>query len=303
VARTSRKREREALAAPVAPEAPQQAATWVLEPRREGVWSSLVDTFRHRRLILFFAVRAIERRYRRTVLGRLWLVLRPLLPVVVAALVFGRLLDVSSDGKPYFVFLLVGMAPWTLFAGAATWATRSLEINRGLLRRLYVPRLIVPLATTSPAVLEFAINLCLIAATGIGYRIATGTGWIVVGPGWLASLAAAAGALALAFGLGLWTSVYAARARDVRFALGYLLGIWQFLTPVIYPVTVVPERWRALLDLNPMTAVVTTFRWGMLGAPPPAARSIVAGAAVTAAVLVSGIWFFLRKESESVDRI
>ena len=282
---------------------PGAGEAWTLTPRREGVWYALAETVRYRRLIGFFAARAIERRYRRTVLGRVWLVLRPLLPVAVAALVFGHLLDADSDGKPYFLFLLIGMAPWTLFAGAAMWATRSLEINRGLLRRLYVPRLLLPLATTSPAVLEFGINLCLIAASSIGYRIATGHGWVVVGPGWIASLAAATGALALAFGLGLWTSVYAARARDVRFALGYLLSIWQFLTPIIYPLSLVPERWRLLVDLNPMTAVVTTFRWGLLGDPQPGVRCLVAGSLVNALVLISGVWFFLRKEGDSVDRM
>jgi lipopolysaccharide transport system permease protein len=277
--------------------------TWRLEPRGEGTGAGLVEAIRYRRLVRFFAARAIERRYRRTVLGRLWLVLRPLLPVVVAALVFGRLLDVRSDGKPYFIFLLVGMAPWTFFAGAVTWATRSLEINRGFLRRIYVPRLIVPIATTSPAILEFGINLCLIAATAIGYRIATGNGWVQVGPGWLAALGASVAALALGIGIGFWTSVYAARARDVRFALGYVLSLWQFVTPVIYPVSVVPERWRILLDLNPLTGIVTSFRWGLLGDPVPETRSLVAGGSVLGVVLLSGIWFFLRKEADSVDKI
>lgn len=276
---------------------------WTIEPRTETAAFRVREVWRYRRMARFFARRAVERLYRRTILGRAWLLIRPLFPLVVKALIFGVLLSVPADGIPYFLFLVVGTASWELFVSCATWATRSLEFNRGLLTRVYVPRLILPVATMAPAFITFGIHLAVIAAA-YGWYAVRGTPapfggvgqlrWVVLGTllAWL-----------MALGLGLITSVAAASARDVRFTLAYVLEFWGFLTPVLYSTSAMPERWRWLFQLNPMTSVVEMFKYGMFGVGTVEPRGI-ASTLVTVVVLLSvGIWYFTRAESQAVDRI
>lgn len=308
----------EAAASPVAPSAgphrtappgergmdPRDAALpdeWVIEPRSIGLFRSCQEVWRYRRMVRFFAARAVEKLYRRTVLGRAWILIRPLFPVVVGTVIFGELLNAPSDDVPYFLFLLVSSAVWGLFSGSVMWATRSLELNRKILKRLYVPRLILPVAMVAPALLEFAIYLGLIVAAA-AYYAAQGHLYVAGGPRLLAALGAAAASLLLALGVGLWTSVLGALARDVRFTLSYVLSFWLYLTPVIYPLSAVPERWRWLCALNPMASLVETFRWGVLGIGGPDPRALGMAAIVLVAVVTAGLWFFVRAEAAAIDR-
>ena len=276
--------------------------SWVILPRREGLRSFFLEAWERRALLPFFSQRFLEKVYGRTVLGVGWLLIRALVPPVTAAFVFGRLIGVGPVGMPYLLFVLSGMMSWQLFDQSLMWATRSLEMNRRLLSRMYFPRLLLPLASVTPALVEFLVQLVFLAVAA--YCLAGG------GPPRLpgaAGILGAAGAvslsLALAVGIGLWTSVWGAYYRDVRFSLRYILGVWYLLTPVLYPADRFPASLRWLLLANPMAASVEAFRWGIFGGQPPSGAHAALAAVQAAALLASGFWFFTRVESRAVERM
>jgi len=273
---------------------------WVIEPRREGVRARLADVWRYRRLLRFFCWKSLQKLYARTWLGASWLFIRPLFPLAVNTLIFGGVLGVGSNGVPYFLFLVVGSSIWDFFSSALTWGTRSLELNRGFMSRIYIPRLILPIASMTPAFLNFAIHLGVFATALAYFRVTTGiwyfTPWNL---GW--AVLSFALALLLALGIALWISVPALQARDIRFTLGYVLGFWIFLTPVLYPLKVAPQ-YEWLLSLNPMVAVVNGFKYGLLGIGPNNLRDFEVSGLLTLVVLASGFWFFGRAEAEAGDK-
>jgi lipopolysaccharide transport system permease protein len=284
---------------PLSSPAPQ---AFVVEPRRPGVAERLRELRQSRALFSFFARRALEKIYARTVLGWGWLLARPLIDVGTRALIFGGLLGAPSGGIPYFLFFLAGMTIWSLFERTTWWATRGIELNRGLLRKIYVPRLVLPLASASPAIVEFAVYLgMLVLALGF-FVLHDGHLYLSTGPQLLAAVAAVALALGLALGISLWTSVLAARARDVRFTLQYALGFWFFLTPVIYPLSAVPDKFKTLAAVNPMSAIVELFRYGLLGA---GGEVTALGLAISIGSVVvigaGGLVFFARHEAAAVE--
>ena len=277
------------------------STVWVIEPRREGLKARLRDVWRYRRLVRFFAIKTLQKLYAGTVLGWTWLFIRPLVPLLVNTLVFAGVLGVGSYGVPYFLFLVTGTAIWEFFASAFTWGTRSLQLNRAFMTRIYVPRLIMPVAAMSPAFFNLAISLSVLVAALIYYRATTGINHLTPpNLGW--ALVALALTIVLALGLSLWTSVPALQARDVRFTIGYVLGFWVFLTPVLYPLNVAPER-QWLLALNPMAAIVNAFKYGVLGIPVLNVQHLGLSAAIGTAILVSGFWFFSRAEATAADKV
>jgi lipopolysaccharide transport system permease protein len=274
---------------------------WEISPHRGTVREAVAAAWRYRQLLGFFAARALEKRYARTVLGRLWLLIRPLFPVVVGALVFGRLLGVGSEGRPYFLFYLVGTTLWSLFEGSLVWATRSLELNRKFLRRIYVPRLLLPVAMTAPAILDLGIRIGLIAIASTYFVLAEGTEMAPIARIPLALLPLALAYL-LALGVATFTSVIGAGIRDVRFALAYVLSLVMFLSPVVYPLEVVPERYRWIAALNPLAGLLESFRSCVLGTGPVEIGSLVYPAVVAVALLAFGLRFFVRAEAAALDR-
>jgi lipopolysaccharide transport system permease protein len=274
---------------------------WVIQPRQEGLVARLRDVWRYRKLLSFFAVRSIQKLYRRTVLGWSWILIRPLFPLLVNTVIFGGVLGIGSHGVPYFLFLVTGNALWELFASSVMWGTRSLEINRGFMSKIYVPRLIMPVATMAPAYVNFAITLGVLAVALVYYRMTTGMFYLTAANlGW--ALLAVVMSAALALGISLWTSVPALQARDVRFTLGYVLGFWVFLTPVLFPLDL-PPRWAWALMLNPMAAIVNAFKYGVLGLPVLNVRDLSVAAVIIAVVGLSGLWFFGRAEATAADRV
>jgi homopolymeric O-antigen transport system permease protein len=285
---------------------PQRAASleeWVIEPRLRGLAARLKEMWRYRFLLRYFAARVMEKTYARTFLGRLWIFIRPLFPVLVNTLVFGSLIGVSSGAVPYFLFFLAGTASWQLFDQSLLWATRSLELNRKFINRLYFPRMILPIASVAPAVVQCLIYLALILIAAGYYYLTQGKLYLVPGPNLLLALLSMGLSVALAVGIGLWTSVVGAYARDVRFTLRYVLSFWFYLTPVIYPSTYIPEKLRWLVALNPMAALVETFKWGMLGVGEFHLVPLLTAVATIVAVSAGGLWYFARAESASVDKL
>jgi lipopolysaccharide transport system permease protein len=276
---------------------------WTIEPRTSGAGARVREVWAYRRLVRFFASRTVAKLYQKTILGRAWLFIRPLFPLLVKTLVFGGLLGVSFEGVPYFLGLLVGTTVWDFFASALMWATRGLELNRGLIEKVYVPRVILPLANMAPGLLNLAIYVGVIAASLLYYLAVDGRLYLGSPSHLPLALLAAALAGVLAFAIGLFTSVLGAAARDVRFTLAYVLDFWALLSPVMYPLTAVPAEWRPLMLLNPMAAFVETFKFGVLGVGQLDLRALAIASAVTAATLAAGLWFFGRAEAEAVDRV
>jgi lipopolysaccharide transport system permease protein len=274
---------------------------WVIEPRREGLPARFRDVWRYRRLMRFFASRSLQKLYANTVLGWAWIFIRPLVPLLVNTIVFAGLLRVGSHGVPYFLFLTTGNTIWEFFASAVTWGTRSLELNRGFMSKVYVPRLIMPVAAMAPSYLYLSINCAVLAGALIYYRVTTGVNYLAfLNLGW--AVAALVLTIMLALGISLWTSVLALQARDVRFTLGYVLGFWVFLTPVLYPLNV-PERWQWAISLNPMAAIVNAFKYGVLKIPVLNLEHLGIAALISGATICSGLWFFNRADAMAADKL
>jgi lipopolysaccharide transport system permease protein len=254
----------------------------------------------HRRQFGFFGRRLIEKRFIRTWLGIAWIPLRPALDVGMRALLFGGLLTVSSEGLPYMVFFAIGMAAWTVLESTALWATRSLEVNRSVLRRIHVPRIVPLTSAIAPAIMEFTLYLSIGLIAVVYYGIADGITYIRL-PFDTSGLVALGGLAILVItglGIGLWTSPFVAQARDIRFGFGYVAALWQFTTPVIYPISAIPERYRPIAEHNPATAPVDAFKHALLGTPGPSWTSWLISVGFAAALLASGWWFFSRREQE-----
>jgi lipopolysaccharide transport system permease protein len=279
------------------------ADQWVIEPRGRNVRARLLEVWTFRRLFAYFGMRAVERLYQSTALGAAWLFIRPLFPLAINAFVFGGVLGIKSPGVPYFLFLLVGSSIWDLFSSGLMWATRSLQLNRGLLGRMYFPRIIVPIATLAVAFVNFFITLAVLIGALIYYRITDGL-WYLAGPGHLVwALVAVVLAATFALAIGLWTAPMNAQYRDVRFTLSMVLGFWALLTPVMYPVSAVPPRYVWVVYLNPLAGIVQAFKWGVLGIESLQPTILAIDTALVLGVLLSGFWYFARAEGDAVDRI
>lgn len=261
----------------------------------------LRDVWRYRRLMRFFMSRTLQKLYANTILGWAWIFIRPLVPLTVNTLIFAGVLNVGSHGVPYFLFLTVGSTIWEFFASCVLWGTRSLELNRGFMAKVYVPRLIMPVSAMAPAYLYLGINILVLTGAIIYYRVTMGTNFLTVANlGW--AVLAFFCTLLLALGISLWTSVLALQARDVRFTLGYVMGFWVFLTPVLYPLNV-PEKWQWAMALNPMAAIVEAFKYGVLGIPVLNVPHMGIAILIMLAVLASGAWFFNRADATAADKL
>jgi lipopolysaccharide transport system permease protein len=276
-------------------------AEWVITPGRTGVIATVVDVWRHRRLLGFIGTRALRKVYRRTVLGWLWLFINPLFPLLLRALIFGGLLGVSSSGLPYFLFLLAGSLVWDTFASSLVWGTRGLEMNRHLTDEIYLPRALLPVGTMTPAFLDFGVKAVVFAAAVAYYAVVDDRVYLRGGLPLLWAGAALVLALAFSLALTFFTSLWGETTRDMRFTLGQLLAVWYLLTPILYPLSEVPEAHRGWMMLNPMAIVVETFKWGLFGIGELRPFAFGATAAGVFVLLVAGIAYFARAEAQAID--
>ena len=251
------------------------------------------DLWRYRDVALQMAVRDIKVRYRQTILGAAWAVLQPLGTMVVFTIFFGRLAKVPSDGVPYPVFSLAALVPWTYFATAASNGSASLVGNQHLVAKVYFPRVLVPLAAVLMPVVDLAASFGMLIVLMAWYQVVP-TPAIVALP-----LYVLLGVLT-AFAVTLWTSALTVRYRDVRYVLPFVIQIWLFVSPVAYPASMVPERWRPLYAINPMATVVEGFRSSLLGTPAPGSMAMIALVTVAAA-LAAGVAYFRSVEGSIVD--
>lgn len=280
-----------------------RAPKWVIEPVESGLVTQLREVWRYRRMLWFLSVQGVQRRYVGFKLGMLWLFIHPLVPIAIGTLVFGGLLNVPSDGVPYFLFFLTGMTVWMLFEQSTLWATRSLEMNKGLIKKVYFPRVIVPVAAVAPALTRAGVYALLLLGTGVYYFITDGRSYLQFGPRLGVAASAAALSIVFAVALGLWLAVWQVRVRDVRYTLRYVLRFWNYLTPVMYPLSQVPEQYRWLIFLNPMASLVEAFKWGLLGIGEMNVAATLSSVGVVMLTLTGGVWYFNRSEATVVDKL
>ena len=259
-------------------------------------WTSLEfrELWEYRELLYFLIWRDVKVRYKQTALGAAWAVIQPFFMMVVFSLFFGRLAKVPSDGIPYPVFTFCALLPWQLFANALTESSNSLVGNQNLITKVYFPRLVVPISAVLGGLVDFVIAFVILLGMMLYYGIVPG--WAIVTlPGFILL------AVLTALGVGLWLSALNVQYRDVRYTIGFLVQLWLFLTPVAYPSSIVPEKWRPLYGLNPMAGVVEGFRWALLGKSQPPGSMLWVSVAVVIVILFGGLYYFRRMEQQFAD--
>jgi len=291
----------EPFAAPTGPSA-EPPPTVVIQATRGLSALQLRAVWEYRELLYFMVWRDVKVRYKQTALGVIWVVLQPLLSTLVFTVIFGILLEVPSNGLPYPIFAYAGLLPWQYFAGSLTRTSTNLVDNANLITKVYFPRLTIPLSGVLSGLVDFAVGSILLAVLMLIYRVPL-TPAVLLLPFFLLL------AMVTALGFGLWLSALNVRYRDIKQLIPFIVQIWMYLTPVIWPVTIIPEQFRPLLALNPMTGVVSGFRWALLG-DASAVTGLQAPAALFAlsvlialAVLVSGLFFFRSTERTFADII
>jgi lipopolysaccharide transport system permease protein len=267
--------------------------TFYIDPPSGWTSIGLGELWEYRELLYFLTLRDVKVRYKQTALGAAWAIIQPVFMMAVFSLFFGRLAKVPSDGIPYPIFTFCALLPWQLFAHALTESSNSLVANERLITKVYFPRLIVPMAAVLGGLVDFAVAFVILIIMMLYYGIV---------PGWAILTLPAFILLAVmtALGVGLWLSALNVKYRDVRYTINFLIQFWLFATPVAYPSSIVPERWRVLYGLNPMAGVVDGFRWALLGKQPPGAMLAVSVAAVIV-ILIGGLYYFRRMEQEFAD--
>jgi lipopolysaccharide transport system permease protein len=271
------------------------APTRRLQPAQSWRNRVVAELWAYRELMFFFVWRDVKVRYKQTLLGAAWAILQPLMTMVVFTIFFGRLARIPSDGLPYPVFSLMALVPWMYFASALSACSTSLTGYQHIISKVYFPRLIVPFAAVIAPLVDFAIGFAILAAMLVWYGIVP-TASIV----WLPALLLLA--VATAAGVGVWLAALNVRYRDVRYVVPFVVQLWMFATPVAYPASLVPERWRAVYYLNPMAGVIEGFRWALAGGPAPGALTLVS-ATVVVALIIGGSVYFRRVEGTFADVI
>ncbi len=275
----------------------------VLRPTRGLGGLNAGEIWAYRDLVWLLAWRDIAVRYKQTVLGPLWFVLQPVLTTLVFTVVFGKVARIPTAGVPPVLFYLCGLVGWNYFAQTFQATSATLVGNAALFGKVYFPRLVVPLSIVVSNLVPFAIQLLTFAAFFVGFKLTDAAGRFAVQPSIALFPLVVVHLAALSLGVGLWFTALNAKYRDFGFVAGFVLQLWLFVTPVIYPLSSVPARWRGVASLNPVTMPIESLRHMLLdgGDPDPALIAISLG--ITALVLVTGLLVFRRVERTFVDTV
>lgn len=267
----------------------------VIEPKKGWISIDLRDLWHYRDLLYILTTRDIKVRYKQTLLGAAWAVIQPLFTMLIFTLFFGRLAGMPSDGIPYPLFAYAGLLPWTFFSNAVTNSGNSLVGNSNLITKVYFPRMIIPMASVGSGLVDFAIAFLLLLAMmfyyGVGFSVNILMLPVLV---ILTSL--------LAVGVGMWMSALNVKYRDIRYALPFLIQLGMFATPIIYPMSLVPEKWRWLIALNPLSGQIEAYRSAFFGKPFDW-FALGISAVITFAVLIYAAFTFKRMEKSFADII
>lgn len=265
-----------------------------IEPSHGWISLKLRELWDYRELLYFLAWRDIKVRYKQTLLGASWAILQPFFTMIIFSIFFGRLAKIPSDGVPYPIFAYAALVPWTFFAHSLTQASNSLVTSGNMIKKVYFPRLAVPIATVFSGVVDFALAFSVLLGMMVYYGI-----FPTLNALWLPAFFLLA--LATSLGVGLWLSAMNVRYRDIRHTIPFLTQFWLFATPIAYPSSLLSEPWRTLYGLNPMVGVVEGFRWGLLGTDTAPGPIIAASSLMALAILISGAFYFRRVEKTFAD--
>lgn len=272
--------------------------TPVIQIRPTKGWASLQlrALWEYRELLYFLAWRDIKVRYKQTVLGAGWAIIQPVTTMLIFTIIFGRLAKIPSDNIPYPIFCFCALLPWNYFASAFSRSSGSLVNNAHLISKVYFPRLVIPISSLLSGLLDFAIAFLFLIGMMFYYHIVP-TITIL----WLPLFMLMA--IAAALGVGLWLGALDVLYRDIGYLVPFLSQIWMYATPVVYPSSLIPEKWRLLYGLNPMAGVVEGFRWALIGRGTKPGPTLFVSAFVTIILLVSGAFYFRRMEKTFADII
>jgi lipopolysaccharide transport system permease protein len=265
-----------------------------IEPSAGWVPINLKELWAFRELFYFLTWRDIKVRYKQTELGITWAIIQPFLTMVIFSLFFGKLAKIPSDGIPYPIFTFTALVPWIFFANGLTQASNSLVGNSNLITKVFFPRIMIPISSVLSGAFDFALAFAVLLGMQFYYHLSV-TSAILFLPFFLLL------ALITALGTGLWFSALNVRYRDVRFVVPFVIQLWMFATPIAYPSTLVPGRWRLLFGLNPMVGVVEGFRWMLTGTQTQPSPMIAASTVVALALFISGSLYFKKVERTFAD--
>jgi lipopolysaccharide transport system permease protein len=255
----------------------------------------VAELWGERELALILALKDLKLRYKQTFFGVAWVLLQPLVAVLIFSLVFGRAAGLPTDGIPYPVFAYTGLTLWFYFTSAVTSAAQCLLDNKELVAKVYFPRLLAPIASMLPGLVDLAVSLPVIAVFLAIWTVAPGLALLTL-PLWVLAT------VVTALGVGLLLAGLNVRYRDVRFVLGFLIQAWLFATPVVYSISLIKGSWRYVYALNPMASIVAGFRWSIAGGPAPGLEVLVSGGVVVV-LLAAGFLYFTHVERSFADVI
>jgi lipopolysaccharide transport system permease protein len=267
-----------------------------IRPKKGWVAVNLHDLWVYRELLYFLTWRDIKVRYKQTLLGASWAIIQPLFAMLIFTLFFGKLAGIKSDGIPYPIFAYAGLLPWTFFSNAITNSGNSLVGSSNLITKVYFPRMIIPGAAVAAGLVDFAIAFVVLAGLMIYYGIALS--WSLLALPFLVALTAL-----LALGVGLWLSALNVKYRDIRYVLPFLVQLWMFASPIIYPASLMPPRWRWLLRINPLTGIIEGYRAALLARTPFDWPALIISVIVTLVLLAYSALEFRRMERSFADII
>jgi len=268
----------------------------IIRPSRGWSFPDLREVWAYRELIYFFAWREIKVRYKQTVLGAAWAVIQPLFTMVVFTIFFGNFAKIPSEGVPYAIFAYTALVPWSYFANAVSQASNSTAGQRGIITKVYFPRLVIPISSLLSGLPDFAIAFAVLIAMMVYYGILPTFATLLVPLLLLFSMTTA-------LAVGLWLSALNAIYRDVQYAVPFLIQFWLFATPIAYPSSLVPARWRPIYGINPMAGVVEGFRWCLLGSGTGLDSMFAISVLAVFLLLITGVVYFRHMEREFADLV
>lgn len=268
--------------------------TIVIRPSTGWIGLKLGDLWEYRELLYFLVWRDIKVRYKQTLLGAAWAIIQPLFSMVIFSLFFGKLAKMPSDGIPYPIFAYAALVPWTFFANGLAQSANSLVDSANLIRKVYFPRLTIPIANVLAGLVDFALAFVVLLGMMIWYKVYPS--WRLVTLPLFLLLA-----LVTALAVGLWLSVLNVEYRDVRYTIPFITQFWMFATPIVYPSSLLSQPWRTIYGLNPMVGVVEGFRWALLGTKTAPGPMIAVSAGAALLLLVGGAFYFRRMEKTFAD--
>lgn len=272
----------------------------VIESTRGWLPTNLKELWDYRDLLYFFTWRDIKVRYKQTLLGFTWAIIQPLCAMLIFTIFFGKLANIPSDGVPYPIFAYTALLPWTLFSESINRSTNTMVLNSNIIKKVYFPRIALPVSSVLSPLVDFVFAFAILLLMMAYYSLTTSGIELTINIIWLPFFVLLA--MITSLGIGLWMSALNVMYRDFQYVVPFMIQIWMFASPVVYPASMVPTSFQLIYGLNPMTGVIEGFRWSLLGTNAPSSIIIVS-AAIALAILVSGMLYFSRMQKRFADEV